>query len=54
VSSPTPTIESSAARARQRKHLEAMRPIMGLIKLTVNEEKTCVCRLPDEMFDFLG
>jgi len=31
-----------------------MRKIMGLIKLTVNETKTHVCRLPTESFDFLG
>jgi len=27
---------------------------MAQIKLTVNEEKTRVCRVPDETFDFLG
>src|SRR5207302_10566671 len=31
-----------------------MRRIMGKLKLTVNETKTRVCRLPDEKFDFLG
>ena len=34
--------------------MEAMRSIMHRLKLTVNEEKTHVCRLPDESFDFLG
>jgi len=34
--------------------LEAMREIMGRLKLTVNEKKTRVCRLPEEGFDFLG
>ncbi len=27
---------------------------MGKLKLTVNEEKTQVCRIPEESFDFLG
>ena len=31
-----------------------MREIMGQLKLTVNEEKTRVCKVPEEMFDFLG
>ncbi len=31
-----------------------MRSLMAQIKLTVNEEKTRVCRVPDETFDFLG
>lgn len=31
-----------------------LRKIMRQLKLTVNEEKTHVCRLPDESFDFLG
>ena len=41
--------KGSAAQA-----LEAMRSLMAQIKLTVNEEKTRVCRVPDETFDFLG
>ena len=32
----------------------AMRNMMQRLKLTVNEEKTRKCRLPDESFDFLG
>jgi len=32
----------------------AMREIMGRLGLTVNEEKTHVCRLPEESFDFLS
>jgi RNA-directed DNA polymerase len=32
----------------------AMRTIMERLKLTVNETKTKLCRLPDETFDFLG
>jgi RNA-directed DNA polymerase len=34
--------------------LTAMRQIMSRLDLTVNEEKTHVCRLPGETFDFLG
>ena len=34
--------------------MAAMRDMMQKLKLTVNEEKTHVCRLPDESFDFLG
>jgi len=41
--------KGSAAQA-----LEAMRSLMGQIKLSVNEEKTRVCRVPQETFDFLG
>ena len=31
-----------------------MREIMGQLKLTVNEEKTRICKVPAERFDFLG
>ena len=34
--------------------MDAMRSIMQKLKLTINEEKTHVCRAPDESFDFLG
>lgn len=34
--------------------LQAMRQLMARLKLTVNEEKTHVCRIPQEHFDFLG
>ena len=34
--------------------LHCMREIMGRLKLTVNEEKTRVCRVPEGEFDFLG
>jgi RNA-directed DNA polymerase len=41
-----------------RRHVEdamvAMRDMMERLKLTVNETKTHVCRLPAESFDFLG
>src|SRR2546425_3908374 len=38
--------------AEDAKH--AMRNLMERLKLTVNEAKTRVCRVPDESFDFLG
>jgi RNA-directed DNA polymerase len=31
-----------------------MRDMMSRLKLTVNDSKTRVCRLPEEKFDFLG
>lgn len=31
-----------------------MRRIMNQLKLTVNEEKTHICRIPEDKFDFLG
>jgi hypothetical protein len=34
--------------------LAKMRQIMQRLHLTVNEEKTHVCRVPEEYFDFLG
>jgi RNA-directed DNA polymerase len=34
--------------------LRRMREIMGRLKLTVNEEKTRICKVPEETFDFLG
>jgi group II intron reverse transcriptase/maturase len=34
--------------------LTAMQRMMSTLKLTVNENKTRVCRLPEEKFDFLG
>ncbi len=37
-----------------QKALHAMRQIMGRLRLTVNEEKTRTCRLPEDEFDFLG
>ena len=34
--------------------LQYLREIMGRLKLTVNEEKTRICRVPQDAFDFLG
>jgi len=31
-----------------------MRTMMSKLKLTVNDTKTRVCKLPEEKFDFLG
>jgi RNA-directed DNA polymerase len=40
---------SNAAEARKK-----MQAIMSKLKLTVNEQKTRTCRVPEESFDFLG
>jgi hypothetical protein len=34
--------------------MNTMREMMGRLKLTVNEEKTRLCRVPESSFDFLG
>ena len=34
--------------------LQRLREIMGRLKLTVNEEKTQICKVPEGEFDFLG
>ena len=41
-------------RGKAEEALTRMREIMGKLKLTVNEEKTRICRVPDGEFDFLG
>jgi group II intron reverse transcriptase/maturase len=41
-------------KGRADRALAAMRDMMTRLKLTVNETKTHVCRLPAESFDFLG
>jgi len=41
-------------RGKADEALLRMREIMGQLKLTVNEEKTRVCKVPAERFDFLG
>ena len=41
-------------RSRADEAAAAMRGMMQQLKLTVNEAKTHVCRLPTESFDFLG
>src|SRR5499427_5283056 len=41
-------------RNRAEEALVTMRNMMSKLKLTVNETKTRVCKLPEEKFDFLG
>ncbi|MBN6743011.1 group II intron reverse transcriptase/maturase, partial [Acidithiobacillus sp. MC6.1] len=41
-------------KGKAEEALTSMRKIMGKLKLTVNEEKTRICRVPEETFDFLG
>jgi len=41
-------------KRRAEEALVQMRQIMQRLRLTVNEEKTHVCRVPDEYFHFLG
>jgi group II intron reverse transcriptase/maturase len=41
-------------RGKAEEALLRLREIMGRLKLTVNEEKTHICKVPEETFDFLG
>jgi RNA-directed DNA polymerase len=41
-------------RGKAEEALGTMRDMMSKLKLTVNETKTRVCKLPEEKFDFLG
>jgi RNA-directed DNA polymerase len=41
-------------RGRGESALATMRDMMSKLRLTVNENKTRVCKLPEEEFDFLG
>jgi group II intron reverse transcriptase/maturase len=41
-------------RGRADEAMAAMRGMMAKLKLTVNETKTRICKLPAESFDFLG
>ena len=41
-------------RGTAQEAVNAMERIMEKLKLTVNEQKTRLCRLPDDSFDFLG
>lgn len=41
-------------RGRAPEAMRAMRQIMDRIKLTINEQKTHLCSLPEGSFDFLG
>jgi hypothetical protein len=41
-------------KGKAEEALSRLREIMGKLKLTVNEEKTRICRIPEGEFDFLG
>jgi RNA-directed DNA polymerase len=41
-------------KGKAEEALQQLRAIMGKLKLTVNEEKTRICKVPDDEFDFLG
>jgi RNA-directed DNA polymerase len=41
-------------KGKAEEALQQMREIMGRLKLTVNEEKTRICKVPEGEFDFLG
>jgi len=41
-------------KGKAEEALQRLRGIMGKLKLTVNEEKTRICRVPEGEFDFLG
>jgi RNA-directed DNA polymerase len=41
-------------RGKAEEALQRMREIMARLKLTVNEEKTRICKVPESEFDFLG
>jgi group II intron reverse transcriptase/maturase len=41
-------------RGKAEEAMQRLREIMGKLKLTVNDEKTRSCKVPEEQFDFLG
>jgi RNA-directed DNA polymerase len=41
-------------RGKAEQALQRMREIMGKLKLTVNEDKTRICKVPEGSFEFLG
>ena len=41
-------------RGRADEAMRVMRDMMDRLKLTVNDTKTTLCRMPDDSFDFLG
>jgi len=41
-------------RGRAEEALQQLRAIMARLKLTVNEEKTRICKVPESEFEFLG
>ncbi len=41
-------------KGRAEETLQRLNEVMGKLKLTVNDEKTRICKVPEEGFDFLG
>jgi len=41
-------------RGRAEEALQRLREIMARLRLTINEEKTRICKVPESEFDFLG
>ena len=41
-------------KGKAEEALQRLREIMGKLKLTINEEKTRICKVPEGEFDFLG
>ena len=41
-------------KGKAEEALSRLREIMGKLKLTVNEQKTRICKVPEGQFDFLG
>jgi len=41
-------------KGKAEEALSRMREIMGKLKLTINEEKARICKVPQGQFDFLG
>jgi group II intron reverse transcriptase/maturase len=41
-------------KGKAEEALQRLREVMGKLKLTVNDEKTRICKVPEEEFDFLG
>ncbi len=41
-------------KGKAEEALTRMRELMGKLRLTVNEEKTRICKVPQGQFDFLG
>jgi hypothetical protein len=41
-------------KGKAEEALQRLREVMGRLKLTVNDEKTRICKVPQERFDFLG
>ena len=41
-------------KGKAEEALQRLREVMGKLKLTVNDEKTRICKVPEGQFDFLG